>query len=130
MIKFSIFYPNEEGKKFDMDYYINSHIPMVMARGVAWIKVLPGETPVLRHPMSPWGIYCSIQLTNFRAPSDPTWKQLWQIFQITQTSCPLFKSAKSKYRKADTAIAIIKQAGSNIGPAFFVDNSNYRHPPS
>jgi uncharacterized protein (TIGR02118 family) len=32
MIKFSIFYPNEEGKKFDMDYYINSHIPMVLEK--------------------------------------------------------------------------------------------------
>ena len=32
MIKFSIFYPNEEGKKFDMDYYINSHIAMVMEK--------------------------------------------------------------------------------------------------
>jgi uncharacterized protein (TIGR02118 family) len=32
MIKFSIFYPNEEGKKFDMDYYINSHIPMVQEK--------------------------------------------------------------------------------------------------
>ena len=29
MIKVSVFYPNEEGKKFDMDYYLNSHIPMV-----------------------------------------------------------------------------------------------------
>ena len=32
MIKFSIFYPNEEGKKFDMDYYLNSHIPMIMEK--------------------------------------------------------------------------------------------------
>ena len=30
MIKVSIFYPNEEGKQFDMEYYIKSHIPMVM----------------------------------------------------------------------------------------------------
>jgi uncharacterized protein (TIGR02118 family) len=30
MIKVSIFYPNEDGKKFDMEYYLNSHIPMVM----------------------------------------------------------------------------------------------------
>ena len=29
MIKFSIFYPNEEGKKFDMEYYVNKHIPMI-----------------------------------------------------------------------------------------------------
>ena len=32
MIKVSIFYPNEEGKKFDMDYYVNSHIPMVQEK--------------------------------------------------------------------------------------------------
>lgn len=29
MIRFSVFYPNTEGKKFDMDYYLNKHVPMV-----------------------------------------------------------------------------------------------------
>jgi len=29
MIKVSVLYPNEEGKKFDMDYYLNKHLPMV-----------------------------------------------------------------------------------------------------
>ena len=28
MIKVSIFYPNGEGKTFDMDYYSNKHMPM------------------------------------------------------------------------------------------------------
>jgi uncharacterized protein (TIGR02118 family) len=32
MIKLSVFYPNEEGKKFDMDYYLNSHIPMIQEK--------------------------------------------------------------------------------------------------
>ena len=32
MIKVSVFYPNEEEKKFDMDYYLNSHIPMVQEK--------------------------------------------------------------------------------------------------
>ena len=32
MIKVSVFYANEEGKKFDMDYYLNSHIPMVQEK--------------------------------------------------------------------------------------------------
>jgi len=32
MIKVSVFYPNEEGKKFDMDYYLNKHIPMVQQK--------------------------------------------------------------------------------------------------
>ena len=29
MIKASVFYPNDEGCQFDMDYYCNRHIPMV-----------------------------------------------------------------------------------------------------
>ena len=32
MIKVSVLYPNVEGSKFDMDYYCNSHIPMVRDR--------------------------------------------------------------------------------------------------
>ena len=30
MIKVSVMYPNGENAKFDMDYYCNSHIPMVL----------------------------------------------------------------------------------------------------
>lgn len=29
MIKICVFYPNGEGKNFDMDYYCNKHVPMV-----------------------------------------------------------------------------------------------------
>ncbi len=29
MIKVSVFYPNEQGKRFDMEYYLNNHMPMV-----------------------------------------------------------------------------------------------------
>jgi uncharacterized protein (TIGR02118 family) len=29
MIKLSVFYPNGEGKTFDMDYYTNKHPPLV-----------------------------------------------------------------------------------------------------
>ena len=29
MIKISAMYPNNEGSKFDMDYYCNNHIPML-----------------------------------------------------------------------------------------------------
>ncbi len=32
MIKVSVLYPNEKGKKFDMEYYCNSHIPMVQEK--------------------------------------------------------------------------------------------------
>lgn len=29
MVKVSVLYPNEEGKKFDMNYYCETHIPLV-----------------------------------------------------------------------------------------------------
>ena len=29
MVKVSVLYPNEEGKKFDMNYYCETHVPMV-----------------------------------------------------------------------------------------------------
>ena len=32
MIKVSVLYPNEEGKKFDMDYYSGKHMPLVRSR--------------------------------------------------------------------------------------------------
>jgi uncharacterized protein (TIGR02118 family) len=38
MIKVSVFYPNKEGSKFDMAYYLNSHIPMVQKKCGASLK--------------------------------------------------------------------------------------------
>lgn len=32
MIKVSVLYPNEQGKKFDMDYLTNKHVPLVHQR--------------------------------------------------------------------------------------------------
>jgi len=51
MIKLSVLYPNEEGKKFDMEYYYNKHIPMVQqklgaaCRNVAVEQGLGGAEP-------------------------------------------------------------------------------------
>ena len=32
MIKVSVLYPNNEGSSFNMDYYLNNHIPMVQKK--------------------------------------------------------------------------------------------------
>jgi uncharacterized protein (TIGR02118 family) len=49
MIKVSVLYPNEEGKKFDMIYYCDKHIPMCQEKlgclQVAVEQGLAGGTP-------------------------------------------------------------------------------------
>jgi uncharacterized protein (TIGR02118 family) len=50
MIKVSVFYPDREGSKFDMDYYCHSHLPMVReklgaaCKGVAVEQGVGGAT--------------------------------------------------------------------------------------
>jgi len=51
MIKVSVLYPNEEGKKFDAGYYFNKHIPMLRnklgaaCKGLAVEQGLAGAVP-------------------------------------------------------------------------------------
>ena len=51
MIKVSVLYPNNEGSKFDMSYYCDSHMPMVqeklgkVCKGVAIEQGLSGAAP-------------------------------------------------------------------------------------
>ena len=51
MITVSVFYPHKKGSKFDMDYYINSHIPMVQEKlgaalkGASMVQGLGGPEP-------------------------------------------------------------------------------------
>jgi uncharacterized protein (TIGR02118 family) len=51
MIKVSVFYPNSEGVRFDMDYYRDRHMPMVQAKlgtackGVAVEHGVAGAAP-------------------------------------------------------------------------------------
>ncbi|MEY4383949.1 MAG: hypothetical protein RI995_1491 [Bacteroidota bacterium] len=40
MIKVGIFYPNGEGKTFNMDYYANKHMPLVKALYGSAVKIL------------------------------------------------------------------------------------------
>ena len=55
MIKVNIFYPNKEGGRFDLDYYLNRHMPMAIEKLGSSLKgvsveygvsgVLPGTKP-------------------------------------------------------------------------------------
>jgi uncharacterized protein (TIGR02118 family) len=44
MIKVSVFYPNEAGKKFDLDYYCAKHIPLVREKLGAACKQIAVES--------------------------------------------------------------------------------------
>jgi uncharacterized protein (TIGR02118 family) len=43
MIKVSVLYPNEKGKKFDMDYFLNTHLPLVGEKLGAALKGTAAE---------------------------------------------------------------------------------------
>ena len=43
MIKVSVFYPNGEGTTFDMDYYCNTHMPMVKSHSGESLKRIEVE---------------------------------------------------------------------------------------
>jgi uncharacterized protein (TIGR02118 family) len=43
MIKVSIFYPNDEGKKFDMNYYIDKHMTMLQEKLGAACRSMAAE---------------------------------------------------------------------------------------
>jgi len=51
MIKVSVFYPNSAGCRFDMDYYVKKHMPMIRqklgaaVKGVAVEQGLSGGAP-------------------------------------------------------------------------------------
>jgi uncharacterized protein (TIGR02118 family) len=51
MIKVSVYYPNSAGARFDMDYYVSKHIPMVQKKvgpalkAVAVEQGIAGGTP-------------------------------------------------------------------------------------
>lgn len=56
MIKVSVLYPNQQGSKFDLDYYLQKHMPMVernlgsALRGVTVERGVSGGLPGSRPP--------------------------------------------------------------------------------
>jgi uncharacterized protein (TIGR02118 family) len=56
MIKISVFYPNSAGAKFDMNYYVSKHLPMVQKKlgaaltGVAAEQGIAGGEPGVAAP--------------------------------------------------------------------------------
>jgi len=77
MIKVSVLYPNNEGSRFDMDYYCNSHVPMVrqklgtMCKGVAVEHGLSGASPESRPAFIAMGHLFFDSAADFQAAFGP-----------------------------------------------------------
>jgi uncharacterized protein (TIGR02118 family) len=67
MIVFTVLYPNEPGKHFDMDYYCDKHIGMVKEKlgdalkGVSVERGLPGPAP---DSESEFAVVCRLQFAS------------------------------------------------------------------
>ena len=80
MIVFTVMYPNEEGKRFDMDYYCTKHLGLVKEKvgealkGVSVEKGLSGAAP---GSPAEYAVVCHLQfdsiedLATYMAPHSP-----------------------------------------------------------
>jgi len=70
MIKVSVLYPNREGTKFDTEYYLNRHIPMLRQllgsalEGVSVERGISGEEP---ESPAPYVITCHLLFDSVQA---------------------------------------------------------------
>ena len=101
MIKISVLYPNNEGAKFDMAYYCQTHMPLVKrllssaVKGMAVDQGIGGFGPGTPPLSLRLGISCLNPWRLFRLRLNPTRRQSWATFPITRTCSPRFKLAKS-----------------------------------
>jgi uncharacterized protein (TIGR02118 family) len=77
MIRVSVFYPNSEGSRFDLDYYVNTHMPMVQSelgsalQGVGVDAGLAGGTPGAPAPYAAVGHLIFDSVEAFQAAFGP-----------------------------------------------------------
>lgn len=77
MIKVSVYYPNDEGSKFDLDYYCNRHMPMVQAelggalKGMGVDAGIAGGAPGQKAPYSAVGHLMFDSVEDFQSAFGP-----------------------------------------------------------
>ncbi|MCL5734087.1 MAG: EthD family reductase [Actinobacteria bacterium] len=100
MIKMTVFYPNEEGKRFDLDYYCNKHFALVKEHlGDALVDVqmerglggpapgMPARYVVMAHlyfnSLEDFQTYCVPKSPMFDADV-PNFTDITPIFQLSE----------------------------------------------
>src|SRR5688500_20289373 len=91
MIKVSALYPGGAGSTFNMDYYLNRHIPMVReklgaaCKSAAVEQGLGGATPGSPPAFTAMAISTLIPWRPFRRHSDHTPAKLWATSATTRS---------------------------------------------
>ncbi len=117
MIKVGVFYP--QSKKFDWDYYLNTHTPMLgKLMGSALKKVeiekgIAGGAPARKRPTRLSAICISTRSKRSRQRSARTRARSWAISRTTPTRSRLCRSAKSKCSQPLTSM-IANSGGTPI----------------
>jgi uncharacterized protein (TIGR02118 family) len=68
MTRLSIFYPNLEGKKFDKDYYLNTHMPLslkLQGEAVKQVSVEFGVSGGIPGSQPPYIVICNFLYNSF-----------------------------------------------------------------
>jgi len=82
MVKVSVFYPNKEGVTFDMDYYCNTHVPMVRElmgdslKNLTIEKGLAGGNPSSPAPYAAMGNMYFDTVEIFQGAFDPNVEEI------------------------------------------------------
>ncbi len=70
MVKLTVFYPNEEGKKFDKDYYLHVHMPLsikLQGDAIKHVEVDFGFSGGMPYSKAPYVAICNFLYESFEA---------------------------------------------------------------
>ena len=102
MIKVSVLYPYKEGAKFDMDYYLKSHVPMVRkklgaaCKGAAVEQGIGGATPGSRPAYVAMGHLLFDSVEAFQAALAPHATEIMGDIPNYTTIEPVFQVSEVK----------------------------------
>jgi hypothetical protein len=96
VIKVSVLYPNTQGCKFDMNYYLTRHMPMVQQKLGAACKRMAVEEGIAGGGPGAPATYVAISTrpTPSRALLPRTPRRSWPTSRTTPIRNPPFRSAK------------------------------------
>src|SRR3569833_1274905 len=112
MVKVSIFYPSKTGSRFDVDYYLDTHIPLVLGLLGSAVKAVSVEIGMLGgtpDQLPPFTAICSFTCETVQAFTDaflpnadilqsdiPKYTDIAPVIQVSEIRLQQFLVSKRK----------------------------------